>query len=104
MSKAERQREIVSILSIQKSDKIENLAFKLDVSARTIMNDLIELTPYYPIDVVQGRNGGVFWDRYKVWKDTSMIEEMTLLQKYIKKSNDEEEREVLKRILKKVNR
>lgn len=55
----ERQQKIIQILSLRRYEKIDNLAFELNVARRTIERDLYNLSFDYPIYTIQGRNGGV---------------------------------------------
>ena len=55
----ERQQKIIQILSLRRYEKIDNLAFELNVARRTIERDLYKLSFDYPIYTIQGRNGGV---------------------------------------------
>ena len=55
----DRRKAIIDILSLRRHDKIDNLAFELKVSRRTIERDLILLSQEYPIYTTQGTGGGV---------------------------------------------
>ena len=60
MNTFERRMEIIDILSERKKEQVVNLAFELNVSERTIRNDLSELSLSFPIDTKQGKGGCVF--------------------------------------------
>ena len=80
----ERQQKIIQILSLRRYEKIDNLAFELNVTRRTIERDLYNLSFDYPIYTIQGRNGGV-----EVMKEAKLNgfrlnqEETELLQKIL---------------------
>ncbi|NLB69096.1 MAG: HTH domain-containing protein [Lentisphaerae bacterium] len=59
MSANERRAEIVKILEGRRSEQVKNLAFQLDVSVRTIKNDILVLTAEHPIETVRGNGGCV---------------------------------------------
>ena len=60
MDTAHRRMEIISILSARGHTTMRELAWELDVSRRTIMNDVIALSFDYPVYTKPGEGGGVF--------------------------------------------
>ena len=60
MDTAHRRMEIISILSAKGHATMRELAWELEVSRRTIMNDIISLSLYYPVYTKPGEGGGVF--------------------------------------------
>lgn len=60
------------ILLEQKKTTVENLAFELQVSTRTIHRDIVVLSFRLPIYTVQGRGGGVFVDAMSVRKNRQL--------------------------------
>ena len=59
-SAIERRQRIIEILNMRRSEKLNNLAFELNVSKRTIQYDIEVLSCSYPIDTRQGNGGCVF--------------------------------------------
>ena len=55
----ERRKAIIEILNLRRDVKIENLAFELRVSRRTIERDILFLSADYPIYTTKGTYGGV---------------------------------------------
>lgn len=61
MTKTERQRRILEILSARRFETVSNIAHELDVSRHTVMRDLDELTDSASFYTVRGRYGsGVY--------------------------------------------
>lgn len=61
MTKAERQRRVLEILSARRFETISNIAHELDVSRHTVMRDLDELTDSASFYTTRGRYGsGVY--------------------------------------------
>ena len=58
MTKAERQRRLLEIISVRRYETIPNLAEELGVSRYTIMRDLDEVTAIASFYTVAGRYGG----------------------------------------------
>jgi len=59
----ERKQAILELLCRRRHDKIGNLAFELNVSEKTIRNDIRELSKSYPIFTLKGKSyGGVYID------------------------------------------
>ena len=59
MPPSERRSEILRLLCKRRHETAINLATEFGVSERTIRNDLVILSCYYPIQVTWGRYGGV---------------------------------------------
>lgn len=57
-SALERRETILEILSCRRFETMHNLACELNVSRRTIQNDIITLSCLAPIYTVRGRYGG----------------------------------------------
>ena len=67
MDTAHRRMEIISILAAKRHMTMGELAWELEVSRRTIMNDVIALSFDYPIYTKPGEGGGVFiTENYKL--------------------------------------
>ena len=66
---AERQREIIRILSNKRLVSMQSLATTFGVTYITIKRDIIALTCDYPIETVPGRHGGV---RTSEWYNSNM--------------------------------
>ena len=82
-STIERRQRIIDILNMRRSEKIENLAFELDVTRRTIENDIQVLSCSYPIDTKTGPTGCVYvqdgfdlYERYLTAKQFEVLEEL----------------------------
>ena len=58
MSSAWRQQQILMILYRRHHETVENLAYELGVSVRTITRDINELSSHEPIYTQTGRYGG----------------------------------------------
>ena len=58
MTKSERQRELLEIISARRFETIPNLAHELGVSRYTVMRDLDEVTSIASFYTVPGRYGG----------------------------------------------
>lgn len=56
----ERRMRLIEELCERKFDTIDNLAFELGVSRRTICYDIEELSLSYPIFTAKGTGGGVW--------------------------------------------
>ena len=59
MSASERRQNLLAELFSERQDTCENLARKLNVTARTIYSDVETLECSYPIEAIRGRYGGV---------------------------------------------
>ena len=105
MKALERRQVLIELLCERRHDKIENLAFELNVNERTIRRDLEELSLSYPIYTERSRGkGGVYIEeRYYLGKQYLRKEEEELLQRLIAK-NRGEDKECLIRIFKRFSR
>ena len=101
MDTAHRRMEIVSILAAKGHMTMRELAWELDVSRRTIMNDVIALSFDYPVYTKPGEGGGVFiTENYKPYTTTlTLTEQKTLCGLYDKAEG--KEKEILFRIIRK---
>ena len=100
MSAAERRLEIIDILCEKRGSTTKRLADYFGVSQRTIINDVEQLSLYYPIYTTYGRNGGIFLtENYNPKKKYLNDEQTNLLKEVIAKHAGKEE-ELLKYILK----
>ena len=82
-SAIERRQRIVDILNMRRSEKIDNLAFELKVTRRTIENDIQVLSCSYPIDTKKGTGGCVYvqdgfdlYERYLTAKQFELLERL----------------------------
>ena len=82
-SAMERRQKIIDILNMRRSDKIDNLAFELKVTRRTIENDIQVLSCSYPIDTKKGTGGCVYvqdgfdlYERYLTAKQFELLERL----------------------------
>lgn len=99
MDTAHRRMEIISILAAKGHMTMRELAWELEVSRRTIMNDIIALSFDYPVYTKPGEGGGVFiTENYKPYCNTlTSKEQKTLCGLYDKAEG--EEKEILFRII-----
>jgi len=83
---AHRRMEIISILAAKGHTTMRELAWELEVSRRTIMNDIIALSFDYPVCTKPGEGGGVFiTENYKPYVNTlTPTEQKTLCGLYDK--------------------
>ena len=99
MDTAHRRMEIISILSAKGHVTMAELAWELDVSRRTIMNDIISLSYDYPVYTKPGGGGGVFiTEKYKPYCTTLTQTELETLCRLYGKSGGKE-KEILSRII-----
>lgn len=69
MSVTERRAEIIRILEGRRYETIDNLAYQLEVSRRTVRYDVQTLMTEYPIETVWGNGGGVrLRSDYRIYK------------------------------------
>ena len=66
MTADERRGVILDIICARRYETIDNLAFELDASRRTIERDVLHLSLRFPIYTTKGHGGGV-WVRRSVW-------------------------------------
>jgi predicted DNA-binding transcriptional regulator YafY len=99
MDAAHRRMEIISILAARGHATMGELAWELDVSRRTIMNDVMLLSFDYPIYTKQGEGGGVFiTENYKPYANTLTQTELETLCKIYGRAEGKE-KEILFRII-----
>lgn len=99
MDSAHRRMEIISILSAKGHVTMRELAWELEVSRRTIMNDIISLSYDYPVYTKPGGGGGVFiTENYKPYCNTLTQTELETLCRLYGKSGGKE-KEILSRII-----
>ncbi len=96
---AHRRLEIISILAAKGHTTMRELAWELEVSRRTIMNDIISLSYDYPVYTKPGEGGGVFiTENYKPYCNTLTQTELETLCRLYGKSEGKE-KEILVRII-----
>ncbi len=101
MNAAYRRMEIVSILVVSGHITAKELAQESGVCIRTIRNDITVLSYGYPIYTKPGAGGGIFiMDGYKPYNNTLTPYEQDKLKKMYDMAEGED-KEVLKRVLKK---
>lgn len=59
MTADERRGVILDIICARRYETIDNLAFELDASRRTIERDVLHLSLRFPIYTMQGKGGGI---------------------------------------------
>ena len=59
MTADERRGVILDIICARRYETIDNLAFDLEVSRRTIQRDVLHLSLRFPIYTMQGKGGGI---------------------------------------------
>lgn len=59
MTADERRGAILDIICARRYETIDNLAFELEVSRRTIQRDVLHLSLRFPIYTMQGKGGGI---------------------------------------------
>lgn len=71
LSALERREAILEILSCRRFETMNNLANELNVSRRTIQNDIVALSVFAPLYTIRGRYGGgvcvsqgFYWSRH----------------------------------------
>lgn len=101
MTAADRRMEIISILVVSGHATSRELAQEFGVTRRTILHDVSALSYGYPIYTKPGEGGGIFiMDSYKPYNNTlTPCEQEKLLKMY--DAAEGEEKEILKRVLKK---
>ena len=102
MTASERREAILEVLCERRHEKIANLAFEFGVSARTIKNDILELSLSYPVYTVSGRyHSGVYIaDDYYLGKQYLTEEQLELLIS-LKSQVGDDQRKILDSIVKK---
>ncbi len=101
MDTAHRRLEIISILAAKGHTTMMELAWELEVSRRTIMNDVIALSFDYPVYTKPGEGGGVFiTENYKPYTNTLTQTEQETLSRLYRRAEGKE-KEILYRIIQK---
>ena len=99
MDSAHRRMEIINILSAKGHVTMRELAWELDVTRRTIMNDIIALSFDYPVYTKPGEGGGVFiTEDYKPYTNTLTETELETLCRIYGRAEGKE-KEILFRII-----
>lgn len=99
MDTAHRRMEIIGILSARRHTTMRELEWELDVTRRTIMNDIITLSFDYPVYTKPGEGGGFFiTENYKPYINTLTQTELETLCRLYGKSEGKE-KEILFRII-----
>jgi len=103
---SERRQEIFEILCDQRHATMDELANQFNVSRRTIITDIRELSLIYPIYTVCGKyDGGVYLsDNFKLGKKDYLTPEQEEVLNQLSSLSTFEQREVLQSILKKFGR
>ena len=106
MKASERRQEIFEILCDQRHATMDELANQFNVSRRTIVTDIRELSLIYPIYTVCGKyDGGVYLsDNFKLGKKDYLTPEQEEVLNQLSSLSTFEQREVLQSILKKFGR
>ena len=106
MKASERRQEIFEILCDQRHATMDDLANQFNVSRRTIITDIRELSLIYPIYTVCGKyDGGLYLsDNFKLGKKDYLTPEQEEVLNQLKCLSTFEQREVLQSILKKFGR
>jgi len=83
LSTTERQMKLLRVLAQRRYDTLSNLAFEFDVTQRTILRDMAEISPYISVYCKRGRfDGGVYVDpNFRMDRAYMMPEELALLTK-----------------------
>lgn len=82
MTADERRSVILDIICARRFETIDNLAFELEVSRRTIERDVLHLSLRFPIYTTQGKGGGIrIVDDYKRGARYLSSEQLGLLNK-----------------------
>ena len=103
-SAIERRQRIIEILNMRRSEKIANLLFELNVSRRTIQNDIQVLSCSYPIDTKTGPTGCVYvLEGYDLYERYLTDKQMEVLER-LKGTVSDEDAKVLTAILKSFGR
>lgn len=105
MRATERRQALLEIICERRHEKMDNLAFELGVSRKTIMRDVLELSISYPIYTAAGRyDSGVFVeDDYYLGKQYLSDEQQELLVTMLGNC-DENQKKIMLAIIKKFGR
>lgn len=106
MKASERRQEIFEILCEDRHATMDCLANQFNVSRRTIVTDIRELSLIYPIYTVCGKyEGGVYLsENFKLGKKDYLTPEQEEVLIQLSSLSTFEQREVLQSILKKFGR
>lgn len=99
MTTIERRQAILETLCRRRHDTRENLAFEFGVSKRTIEYDVQALSTYYPVYTEQGKNGGVFIEKWFKFGMVYMTAEQTELLRRLNETLPEQDRKIMQSIL-----
>lgn len=101
MTASERRQAIIRVLCKRKRETIENLAFEFDVTTRTIMRDIVELSLSHPIYTLPGKYyGGVYIaEDYYLGKQYLSDEQLKLIIS-LQDKVDDDQRGILESIVK----
>ena len=105
MRATERRQALLEIICERRHEKMDNLAFELGVSRKTIIRDVLELSISYPVYTVSGRHeSGVFVeDDYYLGKQYLSDEQQELLVTMLGNC-DENQKKTMLAIIKKFGR
>ncbi len=105
MRATERRQALLEIICERRHEKMDNLAFELGVSRKTIIRDVLELSISYPIYTAAGRHdSGVFVeDDYYLGKQYLSDEQQELLVTMLGNC-DENQKKTMLAIIKKFGR
>lgn len=99
MTATERREEIMRIMVARREENMQVLAHELDVTDRTIRNDILVLSTQYPLDTVRGNGGGVRLDpSYHPYKNTLSRKQTEVLMNLLGRAT-EDEQEVIEQLL-----
>lgn len=103
MRATERRQALLEIICERRHEKMDNLAFELGVSRKTIIRDVLELSISYPIYTAAGRHdSGVFVeDDYYLGKQYLSDEQQELLVTMLGNC-DENQKKTMLAIIKKL--
>lgn len=95
----ERRMLILEALCARRQDTMQNLAFEFNVTRRTILSDIEQLSLSYPIYTLSGHAGGVYISEdYYLGKRYLNSEQQALVERLVGEV-DEKDAKVLKGIL-----
>ena len=100
MTPSERRSEILRLLCKRRHETAINLATEFGVSERTIRNDLVILSCYYPIQVTRGRyGGGAHLPEWFHLENRMLSPKQEILLQKLKTALDGEELQIMNSIL-----
>ncbi len=100
MTADERRSVILDIICARRYETIDNLAFELDVSRRTIQRDVLHLSLRFPIYTMQGKGGGILISKDFRWNAKYLSSEQLALLNKLKKKLSGADAEVMASIIK----